>query len=133
MNRIYEAAMLRWLELELALPSAAWDLKSFLANAKSYTQAVGGALLMLFGVAGLIWGGVLLLKKLMGNQQSGAGHGWGQIILLILVGGALSTGGWQLISTIGSGGQATIEDLGNGTVIVQPYSPSDVLSESADG
>ena len=49
---------------------------------------------------------------------------------MILVGGALSTGGWQLISTVGSGGQQTIEDLGGGTVIVQTvgsFLNSDVL------
>ncbi|MFG1858916.1 hypothetical protein ACGFJT_44275 [Actinomadura geliboluensis] len=100
---------------------AAWDLKSFLENAKSYVQTVGGVLLMLLGAAGLVWGGVLLIRKLMGNQQQSHQHGWSQIIMLVLVGGALGTGGWQLISAIGSGGQTTIEELGGGTVIVQAF------------
>ncbi|MDO0916568.1 hypothetical protein QQM39_38830 [Streptomyces sp. DT2A-34] len=56
----------------------------------------------------------------MANPQSaGQQQGWGTIALLILVGGALGTGGWSLISTVGSGGQQTITDLGGGTVIVQ--------------
>ncbi|MEV7953031.1 hypothetical protein [Streptomyces sp. NPDC088141] len=115
MTKIYEAAVLT----QASLPSAAWDLTSFLTNAKGQIQLWGGLLLMLIGAAGLVWGGVLLIKKLMGGQQHGQGHGWGQIALLILVGGALGTGGWSLISTVGSGGQQTITDLGGGTVIVQ--------------
>lgn len=105
----------------LASPTAAWDLMSFLQNAKSYIQSAGGALLMLLGAVGLVWGGVLLIKKLMGNPQTSQQTGWGTIVLLILVGGALGTGGWNLISTVGSGGQTTIMELGGGTAIVQPY------------
>ncbi|GAA3257406.1 hypothetical protein ACIGFK_01800 [Streptomyces sp. NPDC085524] len=104
------------------LPSAAWDLTSFLQNAKSQVQLWGGSVLMLLGVVGLVWGGVLLIKKLMANPQSaGQQQGWGTIALLVLVGGALGTGGWTLISTIGSGGQQTITDLGGGTVIAQTF------------
>lgn len=114
MTKIYEAAL-----AQASLPTASWDLTSFLENAKSQIQLWGGLLLMLLGAVGLVWGGVLLIKKLMGNPQQGQQHGWGTIALLILVGGALGTGGWQLISTIGSGGQQTIEDLGGGTLIVQ--------------
>ncbi|MEV0412434.1 hypothetical protein AB0I68_16920 [Streptomyces sp. NPDC050448] len=116
MPKTYEAAVLT----QAPLPSAAWDLTSFLQNAKSQVQLWGGSVLMLLGVVGLVWGGVLLIKKLMANPQSaGQQQGWGTIALLILVGGALGTGGWTLIQTIGSGGQQTITDLGGGTVIVQ--------------
>ncbi|WP_424863111.1 hypothetical protein [Streptomyces sp. MMS24-I29] len=118
MAKIPEAATLAL--AQVSLPPAAWDLTSFLQNVKSQIQLWGGLLLMALGAVGLVWGAVLLIKKLMANPQT-AGHqsGWGTIALLILVGGALGTGGWQLVSTIGSGGQQTIEDLGNGTVIVQ--------------
>lgn len=114
MTKIYEAAALA----QTNLPTAAWDLTSFLENAKTQIQLWGGLLLMLLGAVGLVWGGVLLIKKLMANPQQGQQQGWGTIALLILVGGALGTGGWQLISTIGSGGEQTITDLGGGTVIV---------------
>ncbi|MFE6939692.1 hypothetical protein [Streptomyces chartreusis] len=116
MTKTYEAGILT----QASLPSAAWDLTNFLLNAKSQIQLWGGLLLMLLGAVGLIWGGVLLIKKLMANPQSaGQQQGWGTIALLILVGGALGTGGWSLISTVGSGGQQTITDLGGGTVIAQ--------------
>ncbi|WP_394941121.1 hypothetical protein [Psychromicrobium sp. YIM B11713] len=132
MNRIYETATMALVHIESTLPgsvTAAWDIKNLLTNSKTWAQTVGGLLLMLLGVVGLIWGGVLLIKKLMGNQQSGQGHGWGQILLLIIVGGALGTGGWTLISSVGSGGQTTIEDLGNGgTIIVQPWSNATTTS-----
>lgn len=126
MTKIYEAAVLA----QASLPSAAWDLTSFLTNAKSQIQLWGGLLLMLLGAVGLVWGGVLLIKKLMANPQSaGQQQGWGTIALLILVGGALGTGGWALISTVGSGGQQTITDLGGSTVIVQTVDQfSDFLS-----
>lgn len=126
MTKIYEAAVLT----HASLPNAAWDLTSFLQNAKSQIQTWGGGLLMLLGAVGLVWGGVLLIKKLMANPQSaGQQQGWGTIALLILVGGALGTGGWALISTVGSGGQQTITDLGGGTVIVQAVDQfSDFLS-----
>lgn len=124
MTKIYEVAALA----QANLPTAAWDLTSFLENAKTQIQLWGGLLLMLLGAVGLVWGGVLLIKKLMANPQQGQQQGWGTIALLILVGGALGTGGWQLVSTIGSGGQQTIEDLGGGTVIVQI---NDFLSSGA--
>ncbi|MFF3128673.1 hypothetical protein ACFVRD_41910 [Streptomyces sp. NPDC057908] len=127
MTKIYEAAALA----QASLPSAAWDLTSFLLNAKSQVQLWGGLLLMLLGTVGLLWGGVLLIKKLMANPQSANQQSsWGTIALLILVGGALGTGGWSLVSTIGSGGQQTITDLGGGTVIIQTV---DQVSRFLDG
>jgi hypothetical protein len=119
MTTIHEAAA----RAQAELSTAAWDLTSFLDNAKSQIQLWGGSLLMLLGAVGLVWGGVLLIRKLIANPQtSGQQSGWGTIALLILVGGALATGGWQLVSTIGSGGQQTIQDLGGGTVIIQTLS-----------
>ncbi|MFE4334021.1 hypothetical protein ACFRQM_32800 [Streptomyces sp. NPDC056831] len=127
MTQIDEAAALA----QASLPSAAWDLTSFLLNAKSQVQLWGGLLLMLLGTVGLLWGGVLLIKKLMANPQSASQQSsWGTIALLILVGGALGTGGWSLVSTIGSGGQQTITDLGGGTVIIQTV---DQVSRFLDG
>lgn len=102
------------------LPHAAWDLLSFLGNAKTWVQTAGGALLALLGAVALVWGGVLLVKKLMANPQTSQQTSWVTIGLLIIVGGALLTGGWTLIATVGSGGQQTIEDLGGGTVVVLP-------------
>lgn len=111
-----------------SLPTAAWDLKSFLSNAKDYTEVIGGSFLMLLGVIALIVGGTYLVMKLWGSQQSGQKHGWGQIIMLIIIGGALSSVGLNLMTTIGSGGNKTITDLGGGTAIIQQIdAPADAL------
>ena len=119
MTKTYEVAILA----QTSLPTAAWDLTSFLENATTQIKTWGGLLLMLLGVCALVWGGVLLVKRLGANPQTaGQQSSWATIALLILVGGGFSTGGWQLISTVGSGGQQTIEDLGGGAVIVQTVS-----------
>lgn len=102
-----------------ALPAGAWDLGSFLENGKSALETWGGLALMALGTAGLIVGAFFGVKKLMANQQSqGQQKGWGTIGGLIIVGGALATGGFQLVSTVGSGGQQTIEDLGGGAILL---------------
>ncbi|QWF85656.1 hypothetical protein [Amycolatopsis sp. CA-230715] len=119
MTTIYEAAL--HAHVGVTLPTAGWDVTSFLQNGKSQVETWGGLFLMLIGVAGLIWGGVSGVRKLMANQQTSAQQaGWAKIAGLVLVGGALATGGFQLVSTVGSGGQQTIEDLGGGTVIAAP-------------
>ena len=100
------------------LPVGAWDLMSLLSNTKTMVQTGGGLLLMLMGTAGLVWGGVLLIKKLMSHGQQGAQqHSWAMILILIMVGGAFAVGGFSLIQQIGSGGQKTITDLGTGAIV----------------
>lgn len=108
-----------------ALPTAAWDLVSFLENAGEYVKTGGGALLILMGLAALVWGGVLLLKKLMGGQQNQ--DSWIKIIGLMIIGGAIAVGGFSLIFTIGSGGKKTIEDLGGGTFLWDAAQPLGAL------
>lgn len=93
---------------------ADWDLGSLFENAGTYAKNVGGSFLMLMGIVGLVWGGTLLIKKLMSSQQDNTS--WGKIIMLFIAGGALAVGGFQLVFMIGSGGQKTIEDLGGGLV-----------------
>lgn len=108
-----------------ALPTAAWDLVSFLENAGEYVKTGGGALLILMGLAALVWGGVLLLKKLMSGQQNQ--DSWFKIIGMMIIGGAIAVGGFTLIFTIGSGGKKTIEDLGGGTFLFDAVQPFGIL------
>lgn len=96
--------------------TADWDLASALTNATSYAKLVGGGFLTLMGVVGIIYGGFLLIKKLMAGQQNQ--DSWVKIVLLIIVGGALSVSGFSLIADIAAGGKTTIEDLGGSTIIV---------------
>lgn len=96
---------------------AQWDLQSALENAKGYVVDIGGAFLMLLGTVAVIYGGYLLIKKLMAGQQNQ--DSWVKIVLLIIIGGALMVSGFALISEIASGGRTTIEDLGGGMVLLQ--------------
>lgn len=96
------------------LSSAGWDLATFLTSAKTYLTTIGGGAISLAGLAGLIWGGILLFKKLMSGQQDQTA--WSKIILLIILGGAFLTGGIVLLTKIGSGGQTTITQLGGGFI-----------------
>ncbi|MCB5280366.1 hypothetical protein [Arthrobacter sp. ES1] len=96
-----------------ALPTAAWDLASFLDNAAKYVKVIGGGALILMGIAAMVWGGILLTKKLMAGQQNQ--DSWVKIVLMIIIGGAIAVGGFPLVFTIGSGGKKTIDDLGGAT------------------
>lgn len=97
-----------------ALPTAAWDVVSFFENAAEFIKTAGGGFLIAVGIAALVWGAFLGLRKLMSGQQNQ--DNWMKIIALIIVGGAVAVGGFGLVFTIGSGGKTTIEDLGGATI-----------------
>lgn len=94
----------------------AWDLETFFNNATSYGEVAGGAFLALIGMAGLVWGGFLLFKKLMSEQSR---ESWIKIVFLIILGGAMVFGGIAIILNFARGGQETIENFGNnGTILL---------------
>lgn len=101
---------------------AEWDLVSFFNNSKKYLETVGGGLITLLGLALLIWGFVKMMGKIKDGDRSQTG--WGAIIGMIIIGGAMLFGGIALVMQIGQGGQKTITDLG-GSVIdyfaILPY------------
>lgn len=93
-----------------------WDLESFFNNATSYGEVAGGAFLALIGMAGLVWGGFLMFKKLMSEQSR---ENWLKIVALIILGGAMVFGGIAIILNFARGGQDTIENFGNnGTILL---------------
>ncbi|WP_257478312.1 hypothetical protein [Acidipropionibacterium jensenii] len=112
--------MITFLNQQLALvPTGAWDLLSMLKNSKNYTVTAGGLFLVLLGTVAFITGGVFLLLKFMGGPQQQQKHGWGTVIALLLLGGAVATGGYQLMKTVTSGAQATVTKLGGGDIVTQ--------------
>lgn len=92
-----------------------WDLETFFNNATSYGEVAGGAFLALIGMAGLVWGGFLLFKKLMSEQSR---ESWLKIVALIILGGSMVFGGIAIILNFARGGQETIENFGNNGVIL---------------
>ena len=89
-----------------------WDLENFFNNSTNYTQKVGGAFLALIGIAGVVWGGFLMIRKLMGGQQAQQ-DSWFKIVALIIVGGAMLFGGMAILLNLAQGGKKTIENFGN--------------------
>lgn len=102
----------------LALPGAAWDLVSFLNNAQAYLMVAGGALITLIGLVLVVWSVVYIAKKFLGGNN-GQQDSWIKIVVMLLIGGALMTGGIVLITSIAAGGKATIDDLGSGLILLQ--------------
>lgn len=98
------------IELGNVLPYADWSLETFLESATTNLETLGAIFLGLMGLIGLVWGGTLLIKKLMSGQQDQTS--WGKIIMLIIIGGALMAGSGAIIFEIGSSGEQTIRDLG---------------------
>lgn len=88
-----------------------WDVGSFLTNSTDQLKTWGGLVISLLGVILIIVGVFQLVKKFISPQQGGGG--WAMPIVMIIVGGALLTGGWALLAKIAGGGQKTIEDLGS--------------------
>lgn len=101
------------------LVPGAWDLQSFFENASSTAATMGNAFLILMGTIAVIYGGFLLVRKLMSGQQNQ--DSWVKIVLLIIIGGALMFTGFRLLSEIAEGGQGTIRDLGNATMLMGSY------------
>jgi hypothetical protein len=99
------------------LPTAAWDLISFLSNAKNYGNLIGGGVAGIAGLILVIVAIVFIAKKFLGNGQ-GQEKSWVIIVLMLIIGGALLTGGFVFIANIASGGQKTIEELGGGFIVL---------------
>lgn len=99
------------------LTGTGWDLRSFLKNS---TDTIGDWISLavtLLGIIAVGWSIWIIVSGLMsqGRKQTN----WAIAIILLLVGGALSVaGGFEFVKGIAAGGKRTIEDLGNGGMIM---------------
>lgn len=100
--------------MTLQHPTAAWDLLSFLSNLGDYAETIFGVLLMILGSILIFMAALKAFQKLTGDQQKASQISWVIIVVMVIVGGGLFIGGWDLMSTIASGGQQTIYDIGGG-------------------
>lgn len=98
-----------------------WDLTTFFSNSTDYATVAGGAFLGLIGMAGIIWGGFLLARKLMSGQQNQ--DSWIKIVALIIVGGGLVFGGMGLLLNFAKGANKTVNDFGNGSGSFVDFTP----------
>lgn len=119
MNDFLQTAVVLAAHTHTQLPDGAFDLGSLLRNGKTLASTLGGLFLILMGLVAVIMAGVFLITKLMKGSQGQSKHGWGQIIALGVVGGAIFTGGLTFLLNISSGAQTTIEQLGTGVILLQ--------------
>ena len=68
----------------------------FLDAFQGTVGTMSGHLMIAIGVIGLIWAGMLIVKKLM--SPDGYGGSWAAALMMLLIGGALSSGGALLTS-----------------------------------
>ena len=94
----------------------AWDLGSFLQNATSTLKTWGGYLIILIGVVMVVWSVVMIARGLISHGKTQTS--WPVAIILLILGGAFMVGGFSFVANIASGGKRTIEDLGNGTILM---------------
>lgn len=99
----------------LSMPMA-WDLGSFLQNATSTLKTWGGYLIILIGVVMVVWSVVMIARGLISHGKTQTS--WPVAIILLILGGAFMVGGFSFVSNIAAGGKHTIEDLGDGTILM---------------
>ena len=74
-----------------------WDIQEFTNTASEGVQRMGSMMILIMGAVGVVWGGVLLIQKLM-STASGYFISWAKIMMLFMTGGALSAGGIAMSS-----------------------------------
>ena len=88
---------------------ANWDIGTFLANATDTIQGWGGLFLMLIGVVMIIVAGYKIATGLMSDNKQVS---WFKVVVLLIVGGVLAFGGYEILSDAASMGKHTIDELG---------------------
>lgn len=96
-----------------AAPSGDFSIGALLTNSTHTLQGWGGSFIILIGVVMIISAVWHIAKGLM--DQGRGQTNWFMVVLLLIVGGAFTWGGFNFVSGLASGGKKTIEDLGKGT------------------
>lgn len=98
------------------LVTGAFDIGTFLQNLKKVAELWGKYLLIALGAILIVWSAVRIFKYFMAPDKFR-----GSMVITIvglLFGGALLFGGYNLMKNVAEGGKKTIEDLGNGGMII---------------
>lgn len=115
LQMVSDVAMSAAVKMSMYAPMA-WNLKTFLENAKNNATAWGGVFVGLMGIIMILFAVWLTAKHLMSQGRSQTS--WGTIIILFIVGGFATGGGLTLITQVAEGGKQTIEELGQ---VIIPY------------
>lgn len=102
------------------LYAAGWSLDSFLQNLGNAAKVYGGYIVILIGIVLVLFGVVSIFKAI--NAKSDRGESPTphivKAVLSIIIGGAMSVMGWQFAELLSSGGAETVQDLGQGGLII---------------
>lgn len=91
---------------------AAWSINSFLTNFQNSLSSWGAAVVMIIGTV-MVIGSAWHIGKGLLSQGKGQTN-WALTILLLIVGGAfMATGGWTMLTNISNGSFDTINTLGS--------------------
>lgn len=88
-----------------------WSMESFLQNIGGKAQEWGSYFIVVLGIVMILVAGWQIGSGLMshGKKQTN----WAVAVVLLILGGAFAAGGFNLLSTVASGGKDTILDLGS--------------------
>lgn len=91
-----------------------WDITNLGKNVNSIIKTMGGLIIVGVGLVLLIFGAIKIAQAFMGNANGGGRVGKIVLgVLAILVGGAFSAKGIDIVIELGKGGEDTIRMLGN--------------------
>ena len=94
-----------------------WSIDSLLNSVQSKIGTWGQILVVIIGLVMVIAGVFKIAKGLMSHGQGQVN--WVLNIALILIGGVLAFGsGWAILEQMGTGTETTLNELGQGTIVM---------------
>lgn len=87
-----------------------WSLSQLFGGAQKSARTIGGYLIVLLGIVCVVWGAVLLAKKLLTTQDQTK---WSKVILLLFIGGVLAVGGFSTVAKVSSGANKEVTTMGD--------------------
>ncbi|WP_225549121.1 hypothetical protein [Staphylococcus aureus] len=89
----------------------AWKPEEFLKNGQNIAKTIGGAILGFLGVCAIVWGAICLGRVAFNKQQRGqyVVHA----LIALVIGGALTFGGYSLFDSMAQGGYDQAKELGD--------------------
>lgn len=108
--------------------TGAWDVSTFLTNSQKTLSEWFKGIIFILGAVAIF---VAIWQITTGLMSQGRKQvNWGLSIILLIVGGALTAGGFGFVKDIAKGGKDTIEDLGEGSGKVSYVQPVDIEQEA---
>lgn len=101
----------------MTMKTGAFDFGTLLENGFNWVTENGQKLLLILGIATLLWAAIMLVRNLWSQSRQGGPPPakWTYILAGFLVGGVLLFGGLPMITNMSRAGQDTIVKMGTTT------------------